>query len=72
MLGAGEGESGGAKEKVAFPLVLEKRVLFILVSKKSWQDRRKGMNLLSFNRKLFILGSFILFYDVILHYKIWK
>ena len=30
------------------------------------------MNLLNFNRKLFILGSFILFYDVILHYKIWK
>ena len=34
MLGAGEGESGGAKEKVAFPLVLKKRVLFILVSKR--------------------------------------
>ena len=30
------------------------------------------MNLFSFNRKMFILGSFILFYDIILHYKIWK
>ena len=34
MLGAGEGESGGAKEKVAFPLGLKKRVVFILVSKR--------------------------------------